>query len=223
MKAKISEIFNSIQGEGLYLGERQVFIRFFGCNLDCKYCDTRLACFEEYEILQLINLLKPRQEKYQTISFTGGEPLMQVEFLKEMLKVTRHMGFRNYLETNGTLPDELAEVIDDLHVIAMDIKLPSSTGLEFLWEKHARFLSIASKKEVFVKSVICSTTTDDDFLTMVRLIKKVNSSVILVLQPNGYENHGALDGRLEDLKEKCRAEGLTACVIGQVQKRMGIR
>ncbi len=223
MKAKISEIFDSIQGEGLYLGERQVFIRFFGCNLDCKYCDTSLSCFEEYEMLQLVNLLKAHKEKFETVSFTGGEPLLQIDFLKEMLKVTRHMGFRNYLETNGTLPDELADCIDDVHVVAMDIKLPSSTGLEFFWEKHARFLSIASRKEVFVKSVICSTTTDEDIAEMIKLVKKVNPSVILVLQPNCYENHGMLDKRLDEVKEKCRTHGITACVIGQMQKRLGIR
>jgi pyruvate-formate lyase-activating enzyme len=133
------------------------------------------------------------------------------------------MGFSNYLETNGTLPDELAEVIDDVNIVAMDIKLPSSTGQEFLGEKHERFLSIASRKDVFVKSVICSTTTDEDFMKMVRLIRKVNSSVILVLQPNGYENHGMLDSRMDELREKCRKEGLTACGIGQVQKKLGIR
>ncbi|MCL5059022.1 MAG: 7-carboxy-7-deazaguanine synthase QueE, partial [Actinobacteria bacterium] len=40
MKAAVREIFSSVQGEGPYVGTRQIFIRFDGCNLSCRYCDT---------------------------------------------------------------------------------------------------------------------------------------------------------------------------------------
>ena len=40
MQAGVSEIFSSIQGEGKYVGCRQLFIRLIGCNMDCPYCDT---------------------------------------------------------------------------------------------------------------------------------------------------------------------------------------
>ena len=40
MKTSINEVFSSIQGEGILLGRRQIFVRFSGCNLDCNYCDT---------------------------------------------------------------------------------------------------------------------------------------------------------------------------------------
>ena len=43
MTAPIVELFSSLQGEGLLVGERQVFVRFAGCNLECAYCDTPAA------------------------------------------------------------------------------------------------------------------------------------------------------------------------------------
>ncbi len=223
MKGKIAEVFESIQGEGLYLGERQIFVRFFGCNLNCKFCDTKLSTFIEYEPQDLLEELKLHQARFHSISFTGGEPLLQKDFLKEILRLTKESGFRNYLETNGTLPDDLEEVIDYLDIVAMDLKLPSSTGLDNFWEAHSRFLEVASKREVFLKTVICQSTQEEDFQEALRLIKEINKSAILVLQPNSYENYGSLMEKLEGFKDICIRNNVTACVIPQMHKVVGIR
>ena len=47
-KTKVREIFTSIQGEGPYVGVKQLFVRFCGCNLRCDYCDTDVSTNEEY-------------------------------------------------------------------------------------------------------------------------------------------------------------------------------
>ena len=65
-----------------------------------------------------------------TVSLTGGEPLFSVEFLEAFLPLLKAAGHRIYLETNGTLPDNLTRVIEYVDVISADIKLESSTGMK---------------------------------------------------------------------------------------------
>ena len=224
MKGKIAEVFDSLQGEGLYLGERQIFVRLFGCNLECGFCDTHLDCFMEYEPQELFGEIKLYTGHFHSVSFTGGEPLAQPEFLREIAILTKNVGFTNYLETNGTLPQALEQVIDYTHIVAMDIKLPSSTGLKSFWGEHRTFLEIASRKEVFIKTIICESTTEEDINQAAKLIKEVSISTILVLQPNSFENGSeALSAKLEHFKDVCRKELVTACVIPQMHKIIGIK
>jgi organic radical activating enzyme len=224
MKGKIAEVFDSIQGEGLYLGERQVFVRFFGCNLSCRFCDTRLNSFLEYKPEELYKELKMYYRKWHhSVSFTGGEPLLQKDFLRDTLKLTHKDNLKNYLETNGTLPDALKEVIDYVHIVAMDLKLPSSTGLSSLWQAHRVFLEIAAKKEVFVKAVICECTEEGDLLEGLKLIREAAKNTILILQPDSGINRGSLDAKLAFFKDMCRREKVTTCVIPQVHKISGVK
>ncbi|MFA5090789.1 MAG: 7-carboxy-7-deazaguanine synthase QueE [Candidatus Omnitrophota bacterium] len=222
IKGRINEIFESLQGEGIYLGEKQIFVRFFGCNLGCKFCDTRLSSFKEMTPKELIFEIKKYSGPHHSISFTGGEPLLQKDFLKEVLPLTYKEGYKNYLETNGTLPDELAEVIDYIDIVAMDLKLPSSTGLYGFWKQHRKFLEIASRKEVFLKAVICHDTCSIDLVEGLKLIKEVNEYALLVLQPDSEEDE-ALKQKLEYCKEICDKHGITACIIPQIHRKVGIK
>jgi organic radical activating enzyme len=223
MKAKIAEIFDSVQGEGLYLGEKQIFVRFFDCNLSCSYCDTKPDTFMEYEPQELFQEIKLYRDKYHSISLTGGEPLLYTDFLKEILKLTRKHGHRHYLETNGTLAIELEQLIDHIDIVAMDLKLPSSSGMGDLWDKHKDFLRIARRKEVFLKTIICQGTKEDDLKQAIELIKGISPASILILQPNSNEHHDLLKEKLSHFKKICVQERVTACVIPQIHKIMGVR
>jgi 7-carboxy-7-deazaguanine synthase len=223
MKARINEVFDSVQGEGLYLGEKQIFVRFFNCNLSCGYCDTKLDRFTEYEPKELFEEIKLYRDKYHSISFTGGEPLLYADFLKEILKLTSGQGHRHYLETNGTLFFELERLIDRIDIIAMDLKFPSSTGMGNLWQMHRKFLKIASKKEVFLKAIVCQATYEEDLREGLAMIKEISPSSVLVLQPNSYENQEALREKLLNFKEIANQQGVTTCVIPQIHKIMGLR
>lgn len=223
MTGKISEIFESIQGEGVYFGQKQIFVRLFGCNLKCGYCDTALTEFKEYTASGLCDELKNYSGSFHSVSFTGGEPLLQADFLKEALALTRKAGFKNYLETNGTLPEALEEVIDNVDFVSMDFKFPSSTGSGDHWAKHGRFLEISARKEVFIKAVICGSTREDDLLRGIKMIQELSPQCILVLQPNSAEDELNLKDKLDVFSNICFRENINFEIIPQMHKLMGVR
>ena len=185
--AKIHEIFTSIQGEGIFSGKRQLFVRFFGCNLKCAFCDTpqQPSNITEYTSDDLFSYIsqKTAPADIHSISFTGGEPLLQADFLKIILPKLKQVNYRIYLDSNGTMPKQLAGLIDFIDIVAMDIKLPSSTGLCDFWNEHKEFLRIAMKKSVFVKIVVTDKTTNEDFYRAVTLVSKNDPHIALIIQP----------------------------------------
>lgn len=173
---KIKEIFSSIQGEGPYVGEKHLFIRFCKCNLNCRYCDTDFLPnnAKSYSIDELNNIIQSSDCKI--ISLTGAEPLLEVDFLKQI-----NTNKKIYLETNGTLYQELSQIIDKIDIVSMDIKLKSATGQENRFLDNEKFLNIASLKEVFIKVVFDNAITDDEIDNVIKLAKKHNT--LIVLQP----------------------------------------
>ncbi|MDD5246664.1 MAG: 7-carboxy-7-deazaguanine synthase QueE [Candidatus Omnitrophica bacterium] len=223
MKGRIAEIFESIQGEGAFLGEQQIFVRFFGCNLNCSYCDTKLNSFQEYEPQELLGRIALFGNSCHSVAFTGGEPLLQKDFLKEVARLTVSRGYSNYLETNGTLYNELSDVLDYFDFIAMDIKLPSSGSAFGLWKAHRAFLEIAARKEVFLKCVISGDTSQEDLRMASALVKEVAPTALVVLQPNSFEERVLVDKKLEQARNVFGEFRISACVIPQLHKIVGMR
>lgn len=203
--AFIGEIFSSIQGEGLYVGVKQIFVRFMHCSLNCVYCDTPYSrlkdgfCSVETEagtkkftlvpnplsiprLNKFIKMLDKKSPGHHSISVTGGEPLEQVDFLKDWLETVKR-NFKIYLETNGTLPQALKKILEDVDIIAMDIKLPSSIRGPVNWKDVMEFLKLSYTKEVFVKVVITSRTDRYEVLKAALLVKKISQKIPFILQP----------------------------------------
>lgn len=194
--ARISEIFSSMQGEGVYAGEPQIFVRFHGCNLSCIYCDTPSeGISEEKSLRSVLNKISDSNKDMliRTVSLTGGEPLLYSNFLNILIPNLREKGYKIHLDTNGALPDKLKEVIDFVDVVAMDIKLPSATGDRPLWDEHREFLVISRLKDVFVKVVITSQTQESDFNKAVDLVEGIDHSIPFILQPaSQFEDFNAV-------------------------------
>jgi len=191
LTAKVSEVFQSVQGEGVYIGVPQVFVRFFGCNLACSYCDTPLTAFREVSVAGLLEEVAGFHD-YHSLSLTGGEPLCQASFLQVFLSRFKRPDNLVYLETNGTLVHELVKVLDLVDIVAMDIKLPSSGGGPAFWKEHEDFLRGAQGKDVFIKMVVNDATSQEDIRAARDVIRRVAPQVPVVLQPQWGCDSGAL-------------------------------
>ncbi len=190
--APLVEVFRSYQGEGIHVGRRQIFVRFFGCHRNCVYCDTPesvtarnpqgapASCrvenqpgsnqFQEIpnpvrmeRLLSVIDELQIVETAPCEIALTGGEPLLHVPFLETLLPEFRCRGWRSYLETTGDLPGRIQPLISNLDVVAADLKLPSATGERERWEKHAAFFRECREGNVsFFVKVVVSSRTSNE-------------------------------------------------------------
>lgn len=227
-KAKIKEIFSSIQGEGIYIGTKQLFIRFCGCNLDCNYCDTTDSENQEFFEFSPTELYEHIQQyklkSLHSISLTGGEPLIWSNFLAEFLPLFKHdFNPKIYLETNSTLKNNLEKIIDYVDIISADIKLPSSSGVENSFAFHDEFFKTANqhKKEIFAKIVFDENILDDEINHCLKLAEKYNLE--LILQPKTLDDKVAVDGQIIlDVFNKFLVEYPRVRIIPQVHKFLGV-
>ena len=229
-KADLVEIFSSYQGEGIFVGVKQIFIRFAGCNLDCSFCDTsKTAIIKNASVEDILKNVREMRKRFgppHSVSLTGGEPLLYTEFLGRLLPELKKAGFNIYLETNGTLTKELKRIIAHVDIIAMDIKLPSSTGIPPLWEKHMEFLHAARKKNIFIKAVVTENTSRSDIIKARDIVEKVDRDIPFVLQPASTALRGDFAVSKEKIFDHYRISGEKLAdvrIIPQVHKLMGIR
>lgn len=210
MTAYVSEIFSSVQGEGPNIGRHHLFVRLYGCHLQCRFCDTpetvtslqpkqyRPSAIRMHQtdvtvpnpvdptqLSELIGRVDRAEGPHDALAFTGGEPLLQADFLAQLLPQLQADGHRIYLETAGDLTAALAKVSPWIDVIAMDIKLPSSAGQNPRWQHHRDFLTEALRSDafVFIKTVVNSTTCDQDIEAARDLVADLAPETPFILQP----------------------------------------
>ncbi len=239
--AHISEIFNSIQGEGLYVGTRQVFVRFEKCQLHCAYCDTpasrnvsRYCKIEKtmgkgnfYNIENPMDNAQVEESIHKLwspstrhISLTGGEPLIHADFIKEL-----NLEYPLYLETNAGFPEKARELKDTIAIASCDIKLPehgSTDHYSELLKNELETISIFNESsETFVKVIILPETTTRSIFPAVDGVGSIDTHIPFILQPVTSEQKvspelllSLMDFAGEKLKD--------VRVIPQTHKMMGL-
>lgn len=193
MSGNVVEIFASFQGEGLYVGAPQVFVRLGGCHFRCCYCDTpesrQPAATCRLEGREVPNPVTAAQvagwvrdalpRPCHSISFTGGEPVLQAPFIRDVVDALgEHPPI--YLDTSGSLPDKLEQVIDRVDIVALDCKLPSTPGAQVSWDDFAACVKIARRRDAFVKIVLIDAARDEE---IARAASIIDRSMPVFLQP----------------------------------------
>ena len=136
---KVHEIFKSIEGEGIRTGYPVTFIRLYGCNLKCSYCDTQYSCtggdYTEMTMEEILNIVADL--KVKRITITGGEPLihMSIGYLVDTLL---HLGYEVNIETNGSV--DIYNYLESNAIITMDYKSPSSNMNQMMFVSNLRQL-----------------------------------------------------------------------------------
>lgn len=129
---KVVETFVSINGEGVKAGQLAVFIRLWGCNLNCSYCDTAWAnqqstVYTEMTELEIYDYIKETGVK--NVTLTGGEPLLNHNVIDLLSLLTKDSQLSVEIETNGSIDlSGYAKVSDNLS-FTMDYKL-SGSGMQ---------------------------------------------------------------------------------------------
>ena len=100
---QINEIFYSIEGEGVRVGQPTTFVRLAKCNLRCRFCDTEFDSFTEMDLGEIVEEVERHPAPW--VCFTGGEPLGQnIAPLAAQLK---EKDYRLHIETNGVVRPDL--------------------------------------------------------------------------------------------------------------------
>ncbi len=184
--ANITEIFSSLQGEGLRTGERHLFIRFQDCPMQCSYCDEIDKKGIEMSLAQLLQEVErvDRDEgPHAFVSLTGGEPLFYRPFLKALCHELKVRNRKILLETNGVLWETLSEIVGYCDLIAMDLKLPSVGHTQDLLREHRKFLKVARDKETFIKIVVSKEIDLKEYEEHLRMVSEIAPLTPIFLQP----------------------------------------
>jgi len=208
---KISEIFFSIQGEGIYIGLPTIFVRLYGCNLDCSWCDTGYAKGKVsegevvdggwYEMNVDEVMWKVGSFPGKRVCVTGGEPLVQEEAY-ELISQLIEKKYEISVETNGSFSiEQLASLPLS---VAMDMKTPSSGMVR---KMNFRNIPLLRQRDM-LKFVIAG---EEDFEYAHAMLRKSPSHATVIFTSVGGKE-------LRWLVEKVLETGLDVRVLPQLHK-----
>lgn len=207
-KVKLSEIFTSIEGEGVLFGTKTMFVRLAGCPLKCHWCDTSYAIpmdsggnFSADEVKQMIaDELLPNTYK---VNFTGGEPLVQHEAVIELAKFVREKGIRTYLESACYDSARFAKVLPYIDICKIEFKLRDSKVVDeknyptlLKNELECFRMAVEVGKKPYIKVVVTNSSSLIEFESLIKNVSAVARPADIagfIIQPSHKVDEPVLD------------------------------
>ncbi len=216
LRIRISEVFTSIEGEGIYIGTKTLFVRLAGCPLRCFYCDTQYALNmsdgKDYSIEDAFYLIKASLSNSKNIfkvNFTGGEPLLQHLALYRLAELIKsEIGLRTYLESSCFDANRFAYLLPLIDICKVEFKLKDAKAVDsnhytMLLDNALKCLKYAidKGKVTYIKVVVSKLSEREELEELAEMIfgeMKIRKEDIrgFVLQPVYGINEPSLDHML---------------------------
>ncbi len=236
-KVRLSEVFTSIEGEGVYAGTKTMFVRLAGCPLKCHWCDTPYAIpmdsGDEVSIDEVKRIIEGElQQNTYKVNFTGGEPLAQADAVIELAKFARSKGVKTYLESACYDANKFAKVLPYIDICKVEFKLSDARAIDekiyptlLKNELECLKMAVADGKKPYIKVVVTNSSNPAE---LAGLARKVFASTApkniagFIIQPSYGIDEPLLDrlfafyDAIYPLYEQVR-------VVPQLHKLMGAR
>ena len=225
----LSASVNSIESFGLVDGPGIRTVIFFnGCSLRCKFChnpemfNLQEANTTVEELVAKIKRFKPYFKKRGGVTYSGGEPLLQVDFLIELSKALKEDGIHLALDTAGVGIGKYDEILDLVDLVILDITHLTKKGYKDLvshtMDDFLKFVEVLEKhnKDLWIRQVVVPGIHDNpeymemlvDYLKTLPNIKRIEFLPFHKMGDEKYEKLG-IPNPLKNTPEmdgvKCRA------------------
>lgn len=200
---EISEIFLSIQGEGVDIGLPTVFVRTAKCNLQCGWCDTKYSWEPGDERTTESILEEILSYGMDRVCISGGEPMLQAEEVTKLVSMLEAKEVEVTIETNGSIDlDDITR--GELTRFCMDLKCPSS-GMQ----DRNLFTNLTKLRSNDVLKFVIAH--QEDYIFARKMLERNAPNCMVVFQPVG-----GLD--LRDLAERVLEDRLDVRVLLQLHR-----
>lgn len=234
---RLSEIFTSIEGEGILLGTKTLFVRLAGCPLGCHWCDTSYAIpmesGEAHSIVEAKELISSSLQPYTyKVNFTGGEPLAQHDAVIELAQMVREKGVKTYLESACYDSARFGKVLPHIDICKIEFKLSDADAVDSALyanllrnELECLRLALEAKKPTYIKIVVTNSSKLSEFEDLVRTIFELarpDDIAGFIIQPSSSIQQPTLE-KLFGFYDSVYPYYNAVRIVPQMHKAIGVR
>lgn len=237
-KVQLSEIFTSIEGEGILFGTKTMFVRMAGCHLGCIWCDTGYALPINSGYSYTLESVKDKISKElrpntYKVNFTGGEPLLQHDKVADLAKfVKQEKGLRTYIESSCFDSNRFEKVLPFIDICKIEFKMSDSKAVDSQHydrllsnEMKCLALSIECCKTTYIKVVVTSSSSIHEFRKILEnLFTRIRTRDLagFIIQPSSATNAPSLE-KLLNFYDAVYPVYDDVRIIPQLHKLLGVR